>query len=662
MDFFEQQDAARRRTGWLVFFFALAVVSIVAAIYLLFAVALSMTGDESGEDTLGNALSASPWNLELFVWVGLGTIAVISLSSLYKISQLASGGETVALMLGGRLIDPQTSEPAERRLLNVVEEMALASGTSVPPVYVLDNEASINAFAAGHDPDDAVIGVSRGSLTYLNRDELQGVMAHEFSHILNGDMRLNLRLIGILHGILIIAIIGWYVMRSAAYSSGRSRKKDGGAWLLVVGLGLVVIGFIGVFFGKLIKSAVSRQREYLADASAVQFTRLPDGIAGALKKIGGLSRGSRIEDAHAEEVSHLFFGDAFAGMALNFFSTHPPLVERIQRIDPSFQGKFPKVRPVEAKRPAKAAPEAKQKRRQLGDVFPGGVFPGGKGGAPMGPLPLDPSGVLGRIGIPGLDQILYASLLIDQMPRPVVEAAHEPYGARAVVYALLLDRLDEMRQRQLASLKQRAESLSYQETLRLAPLIDQLAAEGRLPLVELTAPALKKLSPRQYATFRDNVEALVQADGKIELFEYAIHTVLLRHLDVYFGHRKPAAVRHRTVSAVLGPAATVLATLAQVGHDTEAQAERAFEAGMAQLAPETRPSPTKSATLQEFDAALSELAQAAPKVKKRIVAACVACIAADKKVTPRESELLRVVAGTLGCPLPPMVPAAPSNA
>ena len=251
---------------------------------------------------------------------------MVGLASLYKIAELSAGGEQVALMMGGRLVQSQTTDLAERRLLNVVEEMALASGVPVPPVYVLDGEPGINAFAAGHQPGDAVVAVSRGCLEYLNREELQGVMGHEFSHILNGDMRLNLRLIGVVYGILVLSILGYYIMRFSGGSSSRNSREGGaGAAMVVLGLAMLIFGYLGVFLGKIIKSAISRQREFLADASSVQFTRNPGGIAGALKKIGGLAEGSRIRDAHAEEISHMFFGDAFAGSLLNLFATHPPL-------------------------------------------------------------------------------------------------------------------------------------------------------------------------------------------------------------------------------------------------------------------------------------------------------------------------------------------------
>ncbi|MHC4402120.1 MAG: M48 family metallopeptidase, partial [Planctomycetota bacterium] len=503
MNFFEQQDQARRRTGRLVFYFILAVVAIIVALYfvVLLALALTTKPPQPGEP---NPYVESPWHPDLLGMVALATIVVVVLSSLYKTSQLSAGGETVALLLGGRLINQQTAKFEERRLLNVVEEMAVASGVPVPPIYVMDNEPSINAFAAGFAPGDAVIGVSRGCLDYLNRDEMQGVMAHEFSHILNGDMRMNLRLVGVLFGILVMAILGWYLLRGAAYS-GRSRSKEGGggaAAILIIGIGLMVLGGIGLFFGKLIKSALSRQREYLADASAVQFTRNPDGIGGALKKIGGRPETSKIEDAHAEEVSHMFFGSAFGSFSSRLFATHPPLVERIQRIDPQFDGEFPTVKKL-SKKQAKAEAAKKAKRKPL---RPLGTGPGGA-------IPIDPTGVLDKVGLPGAAQLAFAAALLEDLPDPIREAAREPYGARAVVYTVLLDRDAEVRKNQLAALRERAEELSYRETERLIPLVDQLPDEARIPVVELTFPALRELSPSQYSTFRDNVQALVDADG-----------------------------------------------------------------------------------------------------------------------------------------------------
>lgn len=388
MDFFERQDQARRSTRRLIAYFMLAVVLIVASIYIaVIAIVYAFSVNRVLERPF------QWWDPDMLLWVTGATVSVVVIGSLYKIFALSQGGEVVARWLGGRLIDSDTPKPQERRLLNVVEEMAIASGISVPSVFLLEEEKSINAFAAGFTPADAVIGVTSGTLQILSRDELQGVIAHEFSHILNGDMRLNIRLIGVLNGILMIAMIGYGILRGTRTSSS---KKNGGAAVLLFGAALLIIGYVGVFFGKLIKSAVSRQREFLADASAVQFTRNPDGIAGALKKIGGLAHGSRIANSKAEEASHLFFSNGMHGKAspflsmrnrtppvltqsaFSFMATHPPLETRIKRIDPSFDGRFLSVH-----FPSKEAMETGDKKgwplppppNQLHPLRPGALQP-----------------------------------------------------------------------------------------------------------------------------------------------------------------------------------------------------------------------------------------------------------------------------------------------
>ena len=651
-DFFQQQDVARRNTAKLVVLFLLAVIAIILAIYLIVAFIYVASQESYGGELMRPAKPVPFWEPRLILWVSLGTITVIALGSLYKIAELSSGGESVALMLGGRLINPRTQDLAERRLLNVVEEMALASGVPVPPVYVLDKEESINAFAAGQTPSNAVIGVSRGALAYLNRDELQGVMGHEFSHILNGDMRLNLRLIGVLNGILVLAILGYYLMRAAGSgSNGNSKNAGGRIGLFFVGLGLLVIGYVGVIFGKLIKAAVSRQREYLADASAVQFTRYAGGIAGALRKIGGLSQGSRIKDAHAEECSHLFFGDAFGGAFAGLLSTHPPLADRIKRIDPSFNGVFPKVAPLPAEADA-VAPEAA--------VQAGGLRAAAQK-RPRGPkgktLALDPTGISGRIGLPGAAQMVFASALLEAMSGPVREASHEPYAARAVVYALLLNREEDVRAKQLADLKSRIEELSYRETEKMAAEVDGMAEEARLPLVDVTLPALKRLSADQYGVFRQTVEALVAADAKIDLFEYVVQAVLLHHLDLQFGRVKPPAIRYHAITPLVPSLGTVLSTLAHAGQDNAADAQRALDQAAVVLGQAVTLLPREECTLPSLDRAMGELAQASPQIKKRVLTAAATCVAADGKVTVKEGELLRVVAALLDCPMPPLAAA-----
>ncbi len=619
MDFFQHQDAARRRTAWLVLLFALAVVAIVLAVYAVVA-----------------ALLGRVWDPAVFAAVGGATVTVIATGSLYRIAQLRAGGETVALELGGRRVDPRTSDLAERRLLNVVEEMALASGTPVPPVYVLDGEAGINAFAAGHDPASAVIGVSRGSLVYLTRDELQGVVAHEFSHILNGDMRLNLRLVGVLHGILLLAIIGYYLLRAAGRSAARASRKGGGAAAMVLlGLALLVIGYLGVFFARLIRCAVSRQREYLADASAVLFTRYPDGIAGALKKIGGLEEQSRIGDPHAEELSHLFFADAFAGALGNWLATHPPLAERIRRIDPRFDGVFPRTVPVvEEGLAAAAAPAAPLRPPRIAAL---------------------PERVTAQIGTIAPEHLAYTAALLEQVPQVLADATGDPHSAQAVVYTLLVDGRPAIRQRQLESLRDATDDFTYRLTCQWLALADTLPEEARLPLAERAIAALKQLSAGQYAEFRRAVEALVRADGRLDLFEYTLQLLVLRALDGHFGLAKPRRPQYYGLGGLVEPLATVLSTLAYAGQRAPEQAQQAFELAAARSGHPMALRRKEQCTLGDFDRALAQLGLAAPKIKRQIVAACVACAAADGTVTRREGELLRAVGAMLDCPMPPLV-------
>jgi Zn-dependent protease with chaperone function len=654
-DFFDREDHARRQTRRLLVMFTMAVAVIILLVYLLLAVATRDLATAHGTAPRWAPAPAAPslWNPLLFLWVAGGTIVVIALGSLYKISELAAGGQSVALMLGGRPVDPQTTDLAERRLLNVVEEMALASGIPVPPVYVLEREPGINAFAAGHQPGDAVVAVSAGCLRYLTREELQGVMGHEFSHILNGDMRLNLRLIGIVFGILVLSVIGYYVMRSAGYftSSRDSKGQGAGAAVAVflLGLAFCVLGYLGVFLGKLIKSAISRQREFLADASSVQFTRLPAGITGALKKIGGLAEGSRIRDGHAEEISHMFFGDAFAGSFFNLFATHPPLAARIRAFEPDFDGHFGEVQPAAAALEPRAV-------RPAAALAPGGAAAGVAAmalGAAMAPP---------RVGRPQTEHLDHAGRLIGGMPQPLLDAARQPFTAQAVIFALLLSPDEEAtRSRQLEILQAQIPPPLFQQVQQLAAAAQSLPAANRLPLVDLTVPALKMASPQQYAEFRQIVAALLAAEHKIGLFEYCLRIVLLGYLDVHFGLKKPPAIRYQTTAAVAQPLGIVLSTLANAGQNRPEDIQRAFQAGCQNLGWQLTLAPRPQCTLAAFDAALVELAQAALKVKRDVLAAATACLAAEGQVTLEESELLRAIAAALACPMPPMPAAGPGN-
>jgi Zn-dependent protease with chaperone function len=678
IDFFDREEHARRQTRRLLALFTVAVATIILAIYLLlvpFTTGLMLDIQRSsGRPTWEHRMPGGAWNVHrdlrpgpfpgvfwdppLFFCVAGATLLVISVASLHKISEFSGGGETVALMLGGRAVNPQTTVPAERRLLDVVEEMALASGVPVPPVYVLEHEPGINAFAAGHRPADAVVAVSAGCLHYLNRDELQGVLGHEFSHILNGDMRLNLRLTGLVFGILVLSVLGYYLMRSVRYiGSGGSRGRGAGVALGIFLLGgvLWLLGVLGVLFGKLIKSAICRQREFLADASSVQFTRNPAGLAGALKKIGGLGAGSHIRDGHAAEISHMFFSSAGLCFDFGLLATHPPLVKRILALEPQFDGQFPGVQPAAAT----GQGEPGTRRQPMSPV------------ADASPVMACADGsVAGRVGRPQTEHLRRAAQITGNIPQALLDAAREPYAARAVIYALLLSPADRAtRDRQVQVLQARLEPPLCQQTQALASAVQSLDAAARLPLVDLAVPALKKSSPRQYAEFRQVVDALMRAEGKIELFEYCLHLMLLDYLDVFFHLRKPPAIRYRAVAAVAQPTAVVLSTLAYLGAKGPEDAPRAFQAGIkvpgtlrvpfasgTRSVPDTMPDtilPKPQCGLREFDAAVTVLAQAAPAVKRIVIQAVAACVAADGQVTVEESELLRAITAALACPLPP---------
>ena len=662
MDFFERQDQARRSTRRLIAYFMLAVILIILSIYIA---GLTIF--------FGFNVNADPelpfqwWNPDLFLWITGATVCVVVIGSLYKIFALSQGGEVVARWLGGRLIDSNTSDPQERRLLNVVEEMAIASGTPVPSVFLLEEEKSINAFAAGFTPGDAVIGVTRGTLQILSRDELQGVIAHEFSHILNGDMLLNIRLIGVLNGILVIAMIGYAVLRSTRTSSS---KKNGGAAVLAFGAALFIIGYVGVFFGKLIKSAVSRQREFLADASAVQFTRDPDGIAGALKKIGGLAHGSRIRSPKAEEMSHLFFSDGMHGKAppllsmkshkapsaFSFMATHPPLETRIQRIDPSFDGRFSAVH-----FPSKKALETRDKQELAASAAPAAkpAAPTQPGGGPFIPIiPVIPQQMTQLFGKLTEAHLAYATLLLSGLPSRLTARVREPASARIIIFALLLSHDSETRRGQFQLLNESKDPLvSSEATLEASTLIDRCPPEARLPLVDLALPALRTLSLSQYQDFTGLVEELMKADQKIDLFEFTLQHILRRHLDPHFNQTRPPAARYGSLTPLSHEISLLLSRLARAGQDNEEEAQQAFIQGVEEL----KKSRLKLSWIEQeegFEAlsnALDRLNRVTPLLKRRLLRACGVCVSHDDQVTLREGELLRAIADALDCPMPPFL-------
>jgi Zn-dependent protease with chaperone function len=636
MDFFAHQERARRNTKWLIAYFVLAVAAMIAAIYLACAAVLPALALEQHEP-------AALWNPPLFAGVAGGVSLVILIGSWVRTAELSSGGSAVAQALGGRLLNPQTRDPDERKLLNVVEEMSIASGVPVPEVYVLDEETGINAFAAGHSPSDAAIGVTRGAMCLLSRDELQGVIAHEFSHLLNGDMRLNLRLMGVLFGILCLTIIGRVLLRS---HGGRRNP------LPILGLVLVCFGSIGLFFGRLIKSAVSRQREFLADAAAVQFTRYPAGLAGALKKIGGLARGSLVAHAAAEEASHMFFGNALRPSWFNFLATHPPLEVRIRRIEPDWDGVFPKVTAVPVAAPA-------VRRQPALDEPAAAARPPQRPSPPAVPPRLPVTGLLQHIGAPTAAHLVQAAALRASIPPVLEEAAHEPFDAGALVLAVLLSPEAPVRAEQLRGLQAQVEPALFGLTLQLMAAVEGLPAGARLALVERALPALRRLPAARYASFRQAVRRLIESDRQVDLFEYALQKMLLRHLEPHFTKAPPRLVQFYALAPLLPDCQVLLSALAHLGQTEPGEAERAFAAGVSAL--RVGPSalrllPWAECNLPQIDAALERLSQATPYLKKLVLHAGAAAVAADGLVREKEAELLRAIGDTLECPIPPLLP------
>jgi len=641
MDFFASQDVARRKTGLLLFYFALAVFLIIGAIYLALTFIFVYQQSKSGQFDPGLL-----WNPDLFVSVLCITLIVVVSGSLYKIAVLRSGGARVAEMLGGRLIPFSTEDFLEKRLLNIVEEMAIASGVPVPPVYLMEKEKGINAFAAGFTPDDAVIGFTRGALETLDREELQGVVAHEFSHILNGDMWLDLKLVGFLHGILLIALIG----RSILHGSSRSRdsKSSGGAVLF--GLILLVLGYIGVMFGKLIKSGVSRQREYLADASAVQFTRNPYGLADALKKIGGLAAGSLIENNRAEEISHMFFSNGLKASWIAAFSTHPPLVERIIRLDPAFDGNFPKI--LQKQLDAPGADRVEAEKGPVGEKISREAAV-----VALAVLAADPESITRDIGTPVREHMESARRLLDSLPLKVREAASDPFGARAVIYGLLLDKNADIRARQLEHLKLSADKPVFAATEKILPHMLKLDEEARLPLMDLAMPSLRSMSLRQFRRFEENINSLVRIDERVSLFEFTLEHVVVRRLEKSFVTPPRSVKAIHSIREVAEEISAILSLLANIGHE-DGKAARAFAGGAATF--KQSDAMFHFLTKREckgvkLDKVLNRLARLSPKVKQSLITASFQCLVHDKQITMKEAEFFRLLVYGLDIPLPPWV-------
>lgn len=667
MNFFEHQEVARRNSRRLVVLFALAVIATVIAINVaatvlwhFFAAPIGVRG--------GGALPNGFYFTNTVVVLGL-----IFGGTLVELNRLKAGGVAVAQMVGAREVDTSTRDALDRRLLNVVEEMAIAAGVPVPRVFVMDGETTINAFAAGHSIDDAVVTVTRGTMTRLSRDELQGVIAHEFSHILNGDMRLNLRLIGVLYGLLIVALAGRFLLELGGRSRGGGDRSSGSAIavLVAVGLALWVLGYIGVFFGRLIKASVSRQREFLADASAVQFTRNPDGIGGALRKIAGLSEqvglGSRIEHSQAEALSHLFLGAARPSFVRGIFATHPPMDERLRRIYGRAVGALPAPENAVALALGGLEPSADARAPSPIRYVPSdaAVAAGARAAAPL-PERASPvaglmaAGAAAAASVPAEIGTVVAprhrDFALDDEQRALVEslrrAAADGLRAQLLTLAMLVDTERELHGQQRALITEAYGADAAQIADEYHERIQRLPPGARQPLVDVAMPALRKLPADTRASLLRSAHLLIAADGRLTVQEYLLFTILKRRLGPDAGHA--VAVRYGALAPLAEEAGLVLSLIAIVR--APRRAEHAFNAGALLLVGvDLRNVPSADVRLEEVSRALDRLNQLAPLAKPQLIKAATAVAFVDGTTNWNAASALRMLCAALDAPLPPQV-------
>jgi len=662
VDFYARQAAARGQTRWLVVGFVLSLLAVALALDL---VLFTFLASARANRPVIAPLEFAALNPGVAILSTLIVMGILGLASLYKSLELRGGGGVVARSLGGVLVEQDTTDSKRKRLLNIVSEMAIASGVPMPEVYVLEQEAAINAFAAGHTAANAAVTVTQGALDRLNRDQLQGVIGHEFSHILNGDMRLNVQLMGWVFGLFVVGLIGRLILD---FSPRDRRNSNNG--IVALGFAVMVLGYVGLFLGRLMQSAVSRQRERLADASGVQFTRNPQGLKEALIKIAAMPDGSILATPQAEQAAHMFFAEGLTRV----FATHPPILERIRELDPQF----------DESEIARAAAEFEQTGAVGGeagsDVGESGARAGAAGfasqGAARGYSPQRTAAgdasqdvpAEGGVVAPGMAAAANVSSLAGTMTSGHLEHAQtlqaalpdsvrefqSPGRAQAFVVALLLSQDPAVRQRQFALLGQQLSAGNLAFVQQVAPVVDAIDPMLRLPALQRIFPSLRRVPVAQRQALARLTSQLVYADARIDAFEFS----LAKLLETLLHDELDARVPHGTVSleGAQEEINVLFATLAQLGAQDEHSARIAYEAGITVVLPMRSPEYTAlSDWPRQLSDALPRLEQLEPLAKKRLIDGLVKTITSDEVMTEAESELLRTVCALLHCPLPPLL-------
>lgn len=657
MNFFEHQDQARQNTTKLLLLFVLAIAGIIITLYLSIALVLLLTS--KGRFYLG-------WSPGLFLFIATLALLVIGCGSLYKWIRLQQGGHIVAIDLGGRFVDTQSTIPEEQMLLNVVAEVAIASGASIPDVFLLDAESGINAFAAGLTPETSVIGITRGCLEQLDRDELQGVIAHEFSHILNGDMKLNVQLMGILHGILFLSILGRIFLHAAGRGAYyRSSGKSAIFWA-GIGIAFMSVGGIGLLCGRLIKSSISRQREFLADASAVQFTRNADGLAGALNKIYNASFKSYISSPRAEEASHLFFGNAILSQSFSsgdWLATHPPIKVRLRRIGRSV---VPRQRTAgSSQSPSQAAvaseammgfqaaayaQEEQPLKRSQSVASSNQVKPEAQ--------VVQPIQLLAGIGSVSQQQIEFARSILKSLPVELQQATVTVTGGTAIIFSLLLNPEPEIKSQQIEQLGQVLSPECLNAIAQTSECLNQCDPRCRLPLIDLVISAFRKQSVTEIKQFLQQVREFIAENEPDSLRNYTFQLILEQRLVPYLSEASQTPTTEFTTPEQVWPdCVVVLSALALSGQNHPDNQLYVLREGLSRLKVSQRTLPNEMGVLElrKLGESLGRLKQANPKLKQKIVNACTQTALVDGTITLEESDLLRAIVIALGCPMPPVL-------
>jgi Zn-dependent protease with chaperone function len=650
VDFYSRQAAARGQSRWLVFVFILALLAVALALDLVLFTFLAGRGHYFSFNAL-DYVAANPGQAVTSTLLVMG---VLGLASLYKSIELRGGGGVVARSLGGVLVTGDTTDLKRKRLLNVVEEMAIASGVPMPEVYVLEQEPGINAFAAGHTPANAAVTVTQGALDRLTRDELQGVIGHEFSHVLNGDMRLNMQLMGWVFGLFVIGLIGRLILQF----SPRTDRRDSNAAFLALGFAIMVLGYVGLLAGRILQAAVSRQRERLADASGVQFTRNPQGLKGALMKIAALPDGSALVAADAEQAAHMFFADALSRV----FATHPPILERIRELDPHFN--------VQELERAAAEPDQQPSLAEFAGQAGASGFAGQAGAAGIAAGAGSRIGGIGvaqatravaQVGKPDTAHIEHAQAVRLALPPGARELTESPGGAQALILAMLISTDPAVRERQLQLLTKTTNAASVAVIQRVLPIAHDLNPMLRLPLLQRAFPALRRSTVPQRQSLARLVNELIHADNRIDVFEFC----LAKLLEMLLNDELSASIPHGTLTLEdeSNEISLLFATLAQIGAQDEQAARMAYEVGIASVLPMRRPPFAVTPDWQQkLSAALPRLEQLHPFAKKAVIEGLVKTVANDEMLMDDEAELLRTVCALLHCPLPPLLPVIAGDA